>query len=234
MFWHPSELARAAVAAALIVPSAPVVADVMVVRSVGPSARRYPAGARLAETARVTLQSGDEVTMLDEHGARALRGPGTFDAGAAPRRAATPARAQAQRRAGLAGPARPPSIWHVDFVKSATICIANPAAVTLWRRDSSAGLALTITRLPDGATRNVAFPVGATTAVWPADLRISDGAHYRVSWPGAAQPSAITFRTPERPFGLQNIASTLIRNGCSDQLDNMIETVRLPGEVPKS
>src|SRR3954469_14754166 len=55
-------------------------ATVVVVKSLGPSAKAYPPGKTLSETAKITLQGGDVVTVLGPGSAKTLRGPGSFDA----------------------------------------------------------------------------------------------------------------------------------------------------------
>ena len=68
----------AAVAVALS--SSAAIAAVVVVRSLGPSAKAYPPGKTLPENAKITLQGGDVVTVLGPSSAKTLRGPGNFDA----------------------------------------------------------------------------------------------------------------------------------------------------------
>ena len=53
---------------------------VVVVRSLGPSAKAYPPGKTLPETAKIALQGGDVVTVIGPGSAKTLRGPGNFDA----------------------------------------------------------------------------------------------------------------------------------------------------------
>jgi len=55
-------------------------ANVVVVKSLGPSAKSYPPGKTLPETAKISLQGGDVVTVLGPASAQTLRGPGNFDA----------------------------------------------------------------------------------------------------------------------------------------------------------
>jgi hypothetical protein len=50
-------------------------AELLVLRSVGPSARRYPAGQRLPDDAAFVLRPGDSVTVLARAGTRIFRGP---------------------------------------------------------------------------------------------------------------------------------------------------------------
>jgi len=72
-------IAGAAVAA--LIGSSPAVASVVVVKSLGPSAKAYPPGKTLPESAKITLQGGDVVTVLGPAAAQTLRGPGNFAAG---------------------------------------------------------------------------------------------------------------------------------------------------------
>ena len=78
------KLALATLAGAILV--APVVAHagakVVIVKSVGPSAKTYPPGKALPDTASIALRSGDSVTLLGTSASRTLRGPGTFTASA--------------------------------------------------------------------------------------------------------------------------------------------------------
>ena len=68
-------LAAALIAAA---GSSAALADVLVVRASGPSAKAYPAGKTIADNARIALQAGDSLVLLDSRGTRVLRGPGSF------------------------------------------------------------------------------------------------------------------------------------------------------------
>src|SRR5437764_803240 len=67
-------------AAAIALTSTAVMANVVVVKSLGPSAKAYPPGKTLSESAKITLQGGDIVTVLGPASAQTLRGPGNFDA----------------------------------------------------------------------------------------------------------------------------------------------------------
>src|SRR4028119_1205619 len=85
----------AAAAALLAVPAA---ANVLVVRSSGPSAKSYPPGHNFPDNAQVTLRPGDVLIVLGGQATRTLRGPGTFPVSAG---AAKVAMASAQRRGRL-------------------------------------------------------------------------------------------------------------------------------------
>jgi hypothetical protein len=213
-------------------------ADILVVRSVGPSAKSFPLGKRLPDTARIALQAGDQLTLLDGRGTRELRGPGSFTAASsssAPAQLAATTGTVNGRRARIgavrgieSGPLRPPTIWHVDVAKSANVCVSPPNRVALWRQDPAAAATLTVTG--GGQTRQLSWQEGDSTLDWPADLPISEGAEYRLTLPGASAATTIHFRTlPQRPAGLEATASMLIERQCTAQLDLLIDTVRMPG-----
>ena len=228
-------LAAAVLAASIATASAS--ADILVVRSSGPSAKNYPPGRSLPEAGRITLQANDRLVVLDGRGTREIKGPGTFSpagpAQAASRTAAlsgigTPqrrARIGAVRGAGLDQP-KSPNIWRVDVAKSSTVCLADPANVTLWRADATKPVTLTVAA--KGTSKKLAWPAGQSLLAWPNDLPIADGTDYRLSW-GAPGGSSVKFKTlPTKPIGLEEMASSLIRNGCQAQLDLLIETVKVP------
>lgn len=216
-------------------------AAILVVRSSGPAARSFPPGRSLADNQRITLGANDRLVLLDGRGTRELRGPGTFTP-AAPASAASRAAAFSavtggtQRRARIgavrsvgAAPPRPPNIWHVDVARNATICVADPAAVTLWRPDPQEATALTVTG--SGGPRTLQWAAGQSTLAWPRDLPVGSGAAYQLSRPGAAAPTELRFQAlPSAQLGLEAMAASLIRNGCDAQLDLLIETVRLPDD----
>jgi hypothetical protein len=230
---------RTAVVAVLLVTASAAAADILVVRSVGPSAKGFAPGKRIPQGTRIVLKANDRLDVLDGRGTRTLRGPGSFVAGAATGAVASAGAVNGQRaRIGAVrgvggGELRPPSIWHVDVTKSSTICIAQPSGVTLGRANSTPAVTARIDRLPGGGTRQLAWEAGSSTIAWPTDLPIADGAEYRLSIPGAATPTSLRFRTlPQRPVGLEDLASFLISNQCQVQLDMFIETVRIPDNSP--
>jgi hypothetical protein len=237
---RPNSFVRGLAALSLLAAASAAAADILVVRSIGPSSASYPPGKRLPDNARLTLQAADQVMLLDGRGTRMLRGPGTFSAGAAPRQVAS-VQPVLQRRARIGavrgvegGALRPPSLWHADIGQDETFCLADPPAITLWRRDTAAALPLTVTRVSDGAARRVVFEAGASTAAWPADMPPADGARFRLSRPDAAQPTQIAFRGLGRtPAALRDLASSLIAAGCNAQLDLLVETVRAPDRAPR-
>src|SRR3546814_15347293 len=70
--WVPNKGKVARLAAALLIVSsaAAAAAEVLVVRASGPSAKSYPAGRKLADDARITLQAKDPLVLLDKIGSR--------------------------------------------------------------------------------------------------------------------------------------------------------------------
>src|SRR3546814_8185258 len=203
--WVPNKGKVARLAAALwIVPSAAAAAaEGLVVRASGPSAKSYPAGRKLADDARITLQANDSLVLLDNRGTRTLRGPGIFTpsgpAQANSRSALASvatgstrrARIGAVRSVGGATAAQPGSIWHVDIATSSNVCLSDPAHVTLWRPVEPKPVIPTVPPPNDGATRTGAWASGEPTVSWPSDLAIADGAKYRLSWAGADRKSVV-------------------------------------------
>jgi hypothetical protein len=235
--WDQSKaFARALLAAALLATAGTALADILVVRSTGPSAKSFPPGKRLPETARISLRAGDQLIVLDGRGTRSIRGPGTFTAGvpAAGRLASSGPASQRRARIGAVrgvgtGELRPPSIWHVDVARSSNYCVADPSKLTLWRADPANALTLNISG-PGGRGKQLSWQPGSSTLAWPSDLPVAEGSEYRLSWSGGSVPTALRFRAvPAKPAGLEDMAQTLIRNQCQAQLDLFIDTVKLPG-----
>ena len=222
---------RVALAALLAAGAASAAANVLVVRSAGPSAKSYPAGRSLPDNARIQLQAGDTVVLLGARGTRTFRGPGTFSPSQAVTASAQTvqgangrrARIGAVRSAGIV-PNSPTSIWHVDATQGGTMCLANTGDVRLWRPDAAAATSLTIAA-PDGHTHEVAWPAGSSTVPWPSEVAISGGATYQLRHPDAAVPTQVTFKTLDSvPAELTGIAEALIQNECEEQLDLLLAT----------
>jgi hypothetical protein len=204
-------------------------ANVLVVRSSGPSAKTYPPGRSLPDNARITLQANDSVVVLANGATRTFRGPGNFSPTAAVQastRAATAdgrrARIGAVRNAGLVP--RSPTIWHVDATQSGTFCLASTSEVNLWRPDASQTVNLTITG-PGGESQTVEWPAGQSVVAWPTSVGIADGGEYRLRQAGVAVPTRITFQALDsQPADIQAVAQALIANQCEEQLNVLVET----------
>ena len=231
MSWDQSRLrlGRIAVVFLLAATAVSAAANVLVVRSSGPSAKSYPPGRSLPDNARLVLRNGDTVVVLDARGTRTFRGPGNFtpaSAVTASNQTTDPqgrrVRIGAVRSAGMM-PA-PTTIWDVDVSQSGTMCLANPAEVMLWRPDTSQASTLAISG-PGGASRQLSWPAGAATLAWPSDLPIADGGEYQLRTAGVAVPSTVTFQTLSAPpADLAAVAEALIANGCQGQLDLLVDT----------
>ena len=231
-----------AIAVLLATGATAAAADILVVRSTGPSAKLFPPGKALPEKNQITLKANDMLVVLDGRGTRTLKGPGTFLPGA-PQQAtrtasATPATPQRRARIGAVRggttqtAARPATLWHVDVTRSSNICLADKSNVTLWRADATQPVTITVAQ-QGGGSKQMEWPAGQATLNWPSELPIAEGADYTLSWAGSAQPTKIKFKTlTEKPAGLEQMASSLILNSCDAQLDLLIETVKLPEEAP--
>jgi hypothetical protein len=216
-----TKLWLAGAAAVTALGSTSAICAVVVVRSLGPSAKAYPPGKTLPETARITLQGGDVVTVIGPGSAKTLRGPGDFDA-----RQMSLASAAGQRgrfgalRAGQV--AHNPSIWDVDVTQSGKVCVANPAKLQLWRPDSDSAARITISTA-DGKSQELSWAAGKASASWPSALPVSTGAEYRIAGPEEGDSNRVSFVTvPAAPSDLVAAAKLLIENGCENQLDLLV------------
>jgi hypothetical protein len=229
--WVPNktQARRALIGAFLFAGAASAGANVLVVRSSGPSARTYPAGRSLPDNTRFAQRGGDVVTILAGGGTRTFRGPGNFSStGAVVASRATAqnggrlARVGAVRSAGIVP--RGPTIWHVDITQSGNFCLAGTTNVMLWRPDASTPARLSIAG-PGGVPRVVQWPAGQPTHAWPRGAAIANGATYSFSQPRVAVPTRITFRILNSPLNdVQGVAEALIANGCEGQLDVLVES----------
>jgi hypothetical protein len=209
--------------ALLLATSSMSLAGVLVVRAAGPSAKSYPPGKVLPDTAKVNLQSGDSLMLLNATRAQTLKGPGTFAvasadlAGAAGRRA----RFDALRSGEIP---QNPSPWNLDITQSGKMCIADPAKLMLWRPEADDAAKLTISGGSQSGT--VDFAAGKATASWPTGVKLADGTEYRLQQEGAPDSSTMTFVTVKAaPSQLQSAAQVLIENGCDNQLDTLLAKV---------
>ena len=138
--------------AALALCSTAALANVVVVKSLGPSAKAYPPGKTLPANAKITLQGGDVVTVIGPTAAQTLRGPGNFDAS---QMSLASAAGQRGRFSALraAQVAHNPSIWDIDVTQSGKVCVTNASKVQLWRPDSDGAASVQI-HSADGQSQN--------------------------------------------------------------------------------
>ena len=214
-------LAGAAIAA--FMGSSAAVASVVVVKSLGPSSKAYPPGKTLPETAKITLQGGDVVTVLGPAAAQTLRGPGNFAAGQM-------TLASAESKRGRFGALRAseiaqnPSIWDIDVTQSGKICVSNASKLQLWRPEAESEVKLNI-RSSDGKSQEVNWAAGKVATAWPTALPVATGAEYQIEWPETGDKSSVTFvNVPNAPADLVGAAQVLIENGCQHQLDLLVQS----------
>ncbi len=211
-------------AVAIALSSTAAIGSVVVVKSLGPSSKAYPPGKTLSESATITLQGGDVVTLLGPASAQTLRGPGSFAAGQVAMNAtATSSRGRfgALRAAEVA---HNPSIWDIDVTQSGKMCVTNAGNLQLWRPDSEAEVKINI-RSSEGKSQELNWAAGKASTLWPASLPIKSGAHYEIEWPETGDKSSVTFvSVPNAPPDLVGAAQVLIENGCQHQLDLLVES----------
>ncbi|ODU21030.1 MAG: hypothetical protein ABS87_08130 [Sphingomonas sp. SCN 67-18] len=244
MSWDNHRLLKSGLALALFAGFAgTALAGSIVVRSSGPSAKSYPPGKALADNARITLRAGDQIVILDGRGTRTVKGPGTFDTASASVASGATATARrilstqstAERRGGAVrgtAPAtvstRNPNLWFVDLSQSATVCVADPANVRLWRADASADATATLTAA-NGRSAPVRLERNVNVVSWPAALLpVTDGAEYSISGLSLSPVKIKVALLGPNPQGIEGTATALIQRGCNTQLDLLIETVAVP------
>ncbi|MGQ0659993.1 hypothetical protein [Sphingosinicella sp.] len=204
-------------------------ANVLVVRSAGPSAQSYRPGRSLGDNEAFTLRAGDTVVVLSSRGTRAFQGPGTFRSTQAGTQVASNsgARIGAVRSAGLDPNMPQPSIWQIDVSAGGTVCLTSATGATLWRPDHSGATRLSI-RGPSGASQQATWPAGAATLAWPSAMPIANNASYELTQAGTAVPTRVQVKLiGPVSTEYQAMADTLIRNGCQQQLDLLVDS--LPG-----
>jgi len=210
-------------AVAIALGSSAAVANVVVVKSLGPSAKSYPPGKTLPETAKITLQGGDVLTVLGPASAQTLRGPGNFD----PKQVTLASAAGQRGRFGAlraAEVAHNPSVWDVNASEGGKICVTDASKLQLWRPDSEAAATVEI-HSPDGRSQELTWAAGSALTAWPATLPIKTGANYQIEWPDTGEKSSLDFvATPGAPADLVGAAQVLIQNGCTKQLDLLVES----------
>jgi hypothetical protein len=210
-------------AVAIAMGSTAGVANVVVVKSLGPSAKAYPPGKTLPETAKINLQGGDVVTVIGPSSAQTLRGPGNFDA----KQVALSAAASQRGRFGALRAtqlAQNPSIWDIDASAGGKVCIADPTKLQVWRSDSEAPMTAQI-RSADGQSQALTWAAGKALAGWPTALPIKNGAQYSVEWGDGGDASKLQLVTiGPAPNDLVGAAQVLLENGCEKQLDLLIES----------
>lgn len=227
--------------------SGAALAEAIIVRSTGPSAATYPVGRRLPPTQRIVLRAGDRVVLVGEGPSRTLSGPGNFPV----RSTNTPdssgpstlgrylsatggtiSRTGASRSAGAGEtPASAPNLWVVDIARGGTRCVFDTSNVTLWRADMSEDTLLMVEDAADSSRRSsLAFIAGQQFRRWPSDaMPIRAGSSYRITGPGLAQPTTISFvAIGAAPANVEAAAAALAEHGCTTQLAQLGDQLAQP------
>lgn len=198
------------------------VASVVVIKSLGPSAKSYPPGKTLPESAKISLVGGDVVTVIGPSSAQTLRGPGDFDA----KQVALASAAGQRGRFGAlraSEVAHNPSIWDIDVGAGGKVCVNSASKVQLWRPDSESAATVQI-RTADGKSQDLSWAAGNALTAWPTALPIKSGTSYQVEWPDSGEHSSLDVVTVTNPpSDLVGSAQVLLENGCQKQLDLLVE-----------
>ena len=209
---------------AIIPATAAIAAKVVVVRSIGPSAKTYPPGKALSDTTSITLSNGDILTLIGPSSSKTIRGPGTFTA-------STPnaQMAMASGRRGRFGAlrtgevAKNPSLWDLDATQNGTMCVAQPGNLNLWRPNSETAAKVNISG--GGKQQAVEFGAGESKLPWPAKLPVANGTEYQVTWVDSGERNKMSFVTVSSPpTDLPGAAQLLIEKGCQYQLDLLVDS----------
>ncbi|TZG24620.1 hypothetical protein [Sphingomonas montanisoli] len=237
MHWTSKRRPQAYVAAVLAATlSSAAIAAPLVVRSAGPSAKSYPVGKAVAGD-KIVLKAGDTVVLLDGKSTRTLSGPGTFNAVETKTAAAGStlgalmagggekrARIGAVRSVKGDDGTKNPSVWYVDMNRSSSMCVIDPANVTIWRKDATAEALVTVTAA-NGASSPIKFGPGQAKAAWPTAVPITDGGAYKISWDGAKAPTNLKFSVIAPPSNdPQVMVTTFKKAGCDAQLNQVTQT----------
>jgi hypothetical protein len=216
-------------AVAIACGSTAVSANVVVVKSLGPSSKAYPPGKTLPESAKISLLGGDVITVIGPSSAQTLRGPGNFDA----KQVALASAAGQRGRFGAlraAEVAHNPSIWDIDVGAGGKVCVSQASHLQLWRSDSEAPISVQI-RSADGKSETLSWAAGKALALWPAALPVKSGAEYSVEWPDGGDTSKLEVVTiASAPADLVGAAQVLLENGCQKQLDLLVESASRTGK----
>lgn len=217
-------------------------AQSMVVRSTGPSAGKYPAGAKLKSADKLTLVAGDKIVLMQAGKTRTLSGPGTFGATGTVQASQSLggnvtrmlAKGPTMRSRGgfsrgttdpMPAELRAPNLWLLDYREGGTFCVLDPAVLMLWRPNMEGDTALEIESA--GKKTTVAIVDGANFRKWPTDvLPVQYGTDYRLSGGGLAKPVTVRFAAIDNaPDTVEGSVDMLMAKGCSPQLDRLVDTM---------
>jgi hypothetical protein len=103
------------------------------------------------------------------------------------------------------------------------MCVAEPTKLSLWRPTKDDATKITI-RSSDGKVQTVDWAAGKATTAWPANMPVVAGAEYQIESAGNSDKSSISFvKVSNPPSDLPGAAQILIKNGCQNQLDLLVD-----------
>lgn len=215
---------RVAIALMAAASASSAVAEILVLRSVGPSSSRYPAGRRFPDNTNFVLRSGDSLSVLTPQGTRLFRGQGVHSlnrASSARQQSAMEVRigTGGVRSPGPAGAqALPNSVWTFAANARGNLCFPQGARPMLWRANTDRAITMVVADA-GGREHSAEWPAGEATVAWPASLPIVADAPYRLRMPGAS-PQRIWLRPIANADALDQsgLAGALIAARCEDQV----------------
>ena len=230
MAWAEGTIAGLALGAACLALSPQLAEAGVVVSSSGPSAGSYPVGKQIGDNERITLRDGDSLTVLDNGGTRVFRGSGTFmlsQSSSSSRNRAftslTSQRSATRARTGVVcgvnGMEKTnPNLRYVNVAAEGTICLNDAENIRLWRAGTQAESTYTISS--GDAETSITFPAGEMLAAWDIYNPPESGASYSIGTGGSVvEVTCVVLE--EVPEEAEDLASTLIANGCMVQLEQM-------------
>ena len=202
----------------------------VVVKSSGPSAGEYPVGRQVNDSATITLQAGDKITVLTDSGTSVMQGPGNFRVGegatrtrarfsnlsrrSAAGRARTGAVRGAPTDAGSTppeGPQSPPNLWYVDLEAQGTICLYDLDRVQFWRAIQGDPQTYRIQDQTTMGTLEVNFVTGEPFRSWDATvLPLVPGRNYTITGPFSVASSEEAGEGEEAPAAPMTTPSTTV------------------------
>lgn len=199
-------------------------ADVLIVRSAGPSAPRFKPGTRLGDTATIVLKAGDRLVLLDDRGVRDLQGPRTVALGD-PAVAARPLSLgdfgmnQRPVIGGTRGFAGAFNLIEVDTAEPQ--CMIDGWPVFAARAEKTGSRTYVVTQTIGSEQARIVFAQGQDRAAWPTALLTQGGREERLSVRDEDGGSTITItlrRLVGRPNDNLEMATLLLAHGCEREL----------------
>lgn len=201
--------------------STSALASVVIVKSRGPSAKAYPPGKTLTSAMKLTLKSGDVVTILGPGSVRTLRGPGSFDTTQVGLEEASSQRGRfgAMRTGSVA---HSPSLWDIDVTQSGKVCIVDAKKLQLWRPQSDGAESVEI-RPVGGGAQKLSWASGKALTAWPGTVKVAEGGSYEIAWADRPDRSKLEVVTVGAvPKDRVALAKVLIDKGCQNQLEMLV------------